>query len=448
MKKTRRFSMVECVIVLLLLLIVAISFCVYICQFHSASLADAPEEFAWFGDYVGGVIGPITALIGIVFLYRTYKIQLDISATQEKIQQKQQFEDTFFSLLGQQRNIVTNIKGKFSIGNGQSFEEKTSYEYVSQLRTDLANQLQVLNFESDALASGKMNILKKRVNDIYSNFFSVHAAQLGHYFRHLYHLLKFIQYEENINKRKYFDLIQAQMTYDELYLIAINGISNYGREKMLPILDTCSFLENLAVDDDQIVRRLIELFYPSTKTKDVKHIKKNIIFIGGVHCVGKTTFMNKLKTSVPIVETLSCSEVLKWENPSNKNVEDIEANQNRLIDNLFEIIDIDKPYLLDGHFCLLNNEDNVERVGIGTFRDINPEMIILLVDSLDTIRQRLSKRDKKEYELAILKQLVDEESRYAKEVAESLEIPCYELRPSEYEQVLSKVERFASAFGK
>lgn len=172
MKKTRRFSMVECVIVLLLLLIVAISFCVYICQFHSTSFADAPEEFAWFGDYVGGVIGPITALIGIVFLYRTYKIQLDISATQEKIQQKQQFEDTFFSLLGQQRNIVTNIKGKFSIGNGQSFEEKTSYEYVSQLRTDLANQLQVLNFESDALASGKMNILKKRVNDIYSNFFS------------------------------------------------------------------------------------------------------------------------------------------------------------------------------------------------------------------------------------------------------------------------------------
>lgn len=282
----------------------------------------------------------------------------------------------------------------------------------------------------------------------YTRIFSVHAAQLGHYFRHLYHLLKFIQYEENINKRKYFDLIQAQMTYDELYLIAINGISNYGREKMLPILDTCSFLENLAVDDDQIVRRLIELFYPSTKTKDMKHIKKNIIFIGGVHCVGKTTFMNKLKTSVPIVETLSCSEVLKWENPSNKNVEDIEANQNRLIDNLFEIIDIDKPYLLDGHFCLLNNEDNVERVGIGTFRDINPEMIILLVDSLDTIRQRLSKRDKKEYELAILKQLVDEESRYAKEVAESLEIPCYELRPSEYEQVLSKVERFASAFGK
>ena len=169
-----------------------------------------------------------------------------------------------------------------------------------------------------------------------------------------------------------------------------------GKKKMLPILDSYAFLENLAVDADKIIKRLIELFYPSTKTTDMKHIKKNIIFVGGVHCVGKTTFMNNAKDSIPILQTLSCSEVLKWENPSDKNVEDIKANQNRLIDKLIEIIDIDKPYLLDGHFCLLNKEGNVEAINIETFREINPEMIILLVDNVDIIKQRLSDRDKKE----------------------------------------------------
>ena len=113
---------------------------------YTEGLADEPEEFAWFGDYIGGIIGSISALIGIIFLYRTYKIQLDISSCQERIQRKQQFEDTFFSLLGQQRSIIANIRGKFPIKNGQSFEEKTSYEYVSQLRYDLAEQLQTLNF--------------------------------------------------------------------------------------------------------------------------------------------------------------------------------------------------------------------------------------------------------------------------------------------------------------
>ena len=79
-------------------------------------------------------------------------------------------------MLGQQRSIITNIKGKIPIKKGQSFEEKMSYEYVSQLRHDLAEQLQTLNFEPNALAEGKTNILKLRVNEIYTDFFLAHAA--------------------------------------------------------------------------------------------------------------------------------------------------------------------------------------------------------------------------------------------------------------------------------
>lgn len=446
MKDIRNFSKFELLCIIFLFIVGIVSLSLYIYQLHSEDLADGPEEFAWFGDYVGGVIGTISALIGIVFLYRTYKIQLDISSSQERIQQRQQFEDTFFSLLGQQRNIIANIKGKFPIGNGQSFEERTSYEYVSQLRNDLANQLQVLNFESNALADGKINILKIRVNEIYSNFFLAHAAQLGHYFRHLYHLLKFIQTERKLDKQKYFDLVQAQMSYDELYLIAINGISNYGRKKLLPLLNDYSFLENLAIDDDDIVRRLVELFYPLTKKKNIEHMKKNIIFIGGVHCVGKTTFTKKIKEFIPSVETLSCSEVLKWTNPSNKNVEDVEANQNRLIANLIELIDIDKPYLLDGHFCLLNNDNNVERIGIDIFRDINPEMIILLIEDIDVIRRRLCERDNREYNMETLEHLAAEESKYAQDVSASIGVPIHILKASEYKKEVENIREFASSF--
>ena len=320
-----------------------------------------------------------------------------------------------------------------------------SYEYVSQLRHDLAEQLQTLNFEQNALAEGKTNILKLRVNEIYTDFFLAHAAQLGHYFRHLYHLLKFIQTEGEIEKQKYSDLVQAQMSYDELYLIAINGISNYGRKKMLPLLNEFSFLENLAVDDDEIVRRLIELFYPSTKKKDMRHMKKNIIFVGGIHCVGKTTFSRKIKESIPLIETLSCSEVLKWENSKKKNVEDIESNQNRLIANLVEIIDIDKPYLLDGHFCLLNKNNNVERIGIDTFGDINPEMIILLIEDIDVIQKRLQERDNREYSIDILKKLASEETKYAHEVAQQIGVPIYVIKASEYRKVIENIKAFVSS---
>lgn len=309
----------------------------------------------------------------------------------------------------------------------------------------MAEQLQTLNFESNALVGGKTNILKLRVNEIYTDFFSAHAAQLGHYFRHLYHLLKFIQTERDIDRQKYSDFVQAQMSYDELYLIAINGISNYGRKKMLPLLNEFSFLENLAINDDEIVRRLVELFYPSTKKKDMRHMKRNIIFVGGIHCVGKTTFSKKIKESIPLVETLSCSEVLKWENSKKKNVENIENNQNRLIANLVEIIDIDKPYLLDGHFCLLNKNNNVERIGIDTFGDINPEMIILLIEDIDVIQKRLQERDNREYSIDILKKLASEETKYAHEVAQQIGVPIYVIKASEYRKVIENIKAFVSS---
>lgn len=438
----RNLSKFEITCIVLLFVIGIVSLGIYIGQLHAEGLADQSEEFAWFGDYIGGMIGSISALVGIVFLYRTYKIQLDISSCQEKNQQRQQFEDTFFSLLGQQRSIIINIKGKFPIKNEQSFEEKTSYEYISQLRNDLADQLQVLNFESSALAEGKINVLKVRVNEIYSDFFLSHAVQLGHYFRHLYHLLYFIQTEGNIDKKKYSDIVQAQMSYDELYLITINGISNYGRKKMLPLLNDFSFLENLAIDDDYIVRRLIELFYPSTKKKKMGHMKKNIIFVGGVHCVGKTTFSRSIKKNIPQIETLSCSEVLKWKNPSDKNVVDIEDNQKRLIANLIEIIDIDKPYLLDGHFCLLDNENNVERIGEEIFSDINPGIIILLIEDPDIIKKRLLERDSKEYSIEILECLISEEAKYAQEIAQLIEVPIHKIKASEYEKVIGDIKQF------
>ena len=174
-------------------------------------------------------------------------------------------------------------------------------------------------------------------------------------------------------------------------------------------------------------------------------MKRNIIFVGGIHCVGKTTFSKKIKESIPLVETLSCSEVLKWENSKKKNVENIENNQNRLIANLVEIIDIDKPYLLDGHFCLLNKNNNVERIGIDTFGDINPEMIILLIEDIDVIQKRLQERDNREYSIDILKKLASEETKYAHEVAQQIGVPIYVIKASEYRKVIENIKAFVSS---
>lgn len=65
--------------------------------------------------------------------------------------------------------------------------------------------------------------------------------------------------------KEYIDILQAQLSNDELYLLALNGISNYGRRKMLPLVDKYSVLENFNPNDDKLITRLLSIFYVNTK---------------------------------------------------------------------------------------------------------------------------------------------------------------------------------------
>lgn len=58
----------------------------YVWRFSSCEIAEDPVYFGVFGDYIGGVLGSIVALISIVLLYRTYISQLDIANRQEEQQ--------------------------------------------------------------------------------------------------------------------------------------------------------------------------------------------------------------------------------------------------------------------------------------------------------------------------------------------------------------------------
>ena len=235
------------------------------------------------------------------------------------------------------------------------------------------------------------------------------------------------------------------MNADELYLTAINGISNYGRKRMLPLLDKYSFLENLIIDDFE-VSKLVAIFYPNTRTKTLKNNMKNIVFVGGVHGVGKSHFSKNIKKQIPAIELLSCSGVLHWVDSTQKEVDDVVANQDRLINNLRKIVDIDKPYLLDGHFCLTNADGKIESIPIETFKAIDPEFIVLLEEDIEVVCKRLCNRDRKTYDYDFLTQMALFEYNRAFEVAQELGVPIYVIRSSEFEQMLDPLRSFVHTF--
>lgn len=154
----------------------------------------------------------------------------------------------------------------------------------------------------------------------------------------------------------------------------------------------------------------------------------NVIFIGGIHGVGKSTICQQICSELNM-EYLSASELLKWEDinddAKNKKVKDIPFTQNRLIAGLSNTIQKGHFYLLDGHYCLLNEKAEVEKISVDIFMQINPKALGLILGDIREIKTRLDLRDNKKYDFGLLEQLQKTELDYAKELSVVLNVPLY-----------------------
>lgn len=255
------------IIVLSCCIICFVSLKYYFNQFGKNGLSDNTSNWGTFGDYVGGVLGTILSFFSVVLIYATYKNQVASSLLQ-------QFETTFFNLLNNQREILKSLSGHINVDIiFDDLEPRHADDYISGVAGEIYDR-----FDGNKIiykdSSGKIipNIAdtkeenEKIVDEVYLRIYKGKESELGHYFRHLYHIVKYV-HESNIsNKKKYIDIIQAQMSDDELYVTLYNCIAEYGRQKFLPLLDTYSFFENVS-GRGEIFKIHCKQFYPKTKFK-------------------------------------------------------------------------------------------------------------------------------------------------------------------------------------
>ncbi|GAA4444832.1 hypothetical protein GCM10023188_47310 [Pontibacter saemangeumensis] len=173
----------------------------------------------------------------------------------------------------------------------------------------------------------------------------------------------------------------------------------------------------------------------------------NIMFVGGIHGVGKSTVCNKICEELGF-KYLSASEVLKWkdinEDEKNKKVQDIPYTQDRLIRGLAMIVEPEYKYVLDGHLCLFNAQGDATRVPIQTFEQINPVAIIVITGNEELIKSRLERRDRKQYDLTSLQRMQELEEEYGKEVANVLGIEYLEASNINTDSVVNKLKTISS----
>lgn len=150
-----------------------------------------------------------------------------------------------------------------------------------------------------------------------------------------------------------------------------------------------------------------------------------MIFLAGIHGVGKDVFSKEIEEKTGIKSYLASRLIQEQGNMSfnvNKRTNNISKNQDYLVEAIRNK-NLSGRYILNGHFCLLNSNGEVERIPFDTFSSLKPERIIVLIERPEIIIARREIRDKIATSVEETKKFQDEEIAYGREVAKLLDIP-------------------------
>lgn len=147
---------------------------------------------------------------------------------------RQTFENTFFGLLQMHGDVVTAIK--------PANDKPAGREAFSQLLATLRNH----KAGNSPHTHRTVKIKGPKVSaELYEDWYANHEAHIGHYYRTLYNIVRYVNEYGGDQSRMYARLVRAQLSSNELQLLLYNGLSKYGKEKFKPLIEEYTLLKHL-----------------------------------------------------------------------------------------------------------------------------------------------------------------------------------------------------------
>jgi hypothetical protein len=154
---------------------------------------------------------------------------------------QQTFDNTFFQLLRLHNDIVMAIdivrKDRPDLKGRDCF--RFFYEQLQKK----------FNQKTATLPNNSMKQIIARIEASYIPFYDFHEKDLGHYYRSVYNLIKFVDLSTINDKHFYTNLVRAQLSSFELKLLCYNCSSKFGVEKFKPLVEKYSLLKHLDFKD-------------------------------------------------------------------------------------------------------------------------------------------------------------------------------------------------------
>jgi hypothetical protein len=213
------------------------------------------DNLAAYGNFLQGAVSSLWSLAGLMFIYAAFLAQkqqliqqeaeLEDQKRQFQIQNesisRQGFESSFFQLLRLRNQIAGEMRSNGAsktVGGGHQAVRLEGRECFAQWHRELKSAY------CSRLPTQRQSGDRAFVTECYLEVYRPNQGELGHYFRTLYHTIKFVNLSDIKDKRRYITLARAQLSQYELALLFYNCASPLG-EKFKPLVEEFGLLENL-----------------------------------------------------------------------------------------------------------------------------------------------------------------------------------------------------------
>jgi len=247
--------------------------------------ARAPEGFnlpnlSSFGSFAQGAVASLWSLGALFFLYATLlaqerqinqqesqleqqRIQYEAEQQRQQFENEQQekqvqlqqqasqlqsFENSFFQML----NLLNEVSRRLTADYEPLMGERAAGEAPDCLRRCknlLTSHFQGTHLQLVSEAAGPdRQTVEHAAQEYYLRFYANYRAALDHYFRVLYHIIKFVDTSQALaadsERKRYTSLVRAQLSGTELFLIFYNGLCPHAA-KFRPLIEKYGLLEHL-----------------------------------------------------------------------------------------------------------------------------------------------------------------------------------------------------------
>ena len=237
------------------------------------------QESAHIGDALGGMTAPFLAIGAAVLTFIAFWVQYVYNIEQKDDLSVERFEHNLFELMNHQETIINglsielddeieteiSVESQVNKFTGRDVFEALYRQYVVKVYYMIDGDYVPKSAEYVGLKE-----LFEKDDNCYDHYVSDKSVgRLDHYFRHLYHIFRYIKKSQftDDEKYRYASLVRSNLSQYELVLLFYNCLSSNGIEKFKTLVEDFALLNNLRVQllakdvDRQLYRQKMQEGY-------------------------------------------------------------------------------------------------------------------------------------------------------------------------------------------